>query len=73
MLESIWLPPNHPSYLTILSLPLYHPFVYQILSLRHWLQHCCEGYSADTAQMNAWKECYAYDIALATANSAAAT
>jgi len=34
------------------SLRVYLSFVYQILILFHWLQHCCEGYSVDMAQMN---------------------
>jgi hypothetical protein len=55
------------------SLRVYLSFVYQILSLHHWLQHCCEGYSADTAQMNTWKGSYACDIALSTAYLAAAS
>jgi hypothetical protein len=36
-------------------------------------RHCGEGYSKDTAQMNAWKWSYAYDIALSTSNLAAAS
>jgi hypothetical protein len=36
-------------------------------------EHCCEGYSARTAQMNTYKGSYAYDIALSTANLTAAS
>jgi hypothetical protein len=73
VLESIWLPLNPPSYITILS-PCLYPFsVYQIVSLFHkLLQHSYEGYYTDTAEMNARKAIYAYDIALSTANLAAA-
>jgi len=56
----------------ILSQCLYLSFVSQILSLLHQLQHCGEGYSADTAQLNAWMGSYAYVIALSTTNLAAA-
>ena len=35
------------------------------------MQYCAESYSADTARMNTWKGCYAYDIAISTANLAA--
>jgi len=50
------------------SLHVYLSFVYQILSLLHWLQHCCEEYSSDTVQMNTWKASYAYNIAISTPN-----
>jgi len=52
---------------------MYLSFVYQILTLIHWLEQCCEGYSADTAQMNSWNGSYAYYIALSTAKLAAAS
>jgi hypothetical protein len=55
------------------SLRVYLSFVYQILSLLHWLQHCCEGNSVDTAEINTWKGSYACDIAFLTANLAAAS
>jgi len=58
---------------SLLSLCMYLSFVYQILSLLYWLQHYCERYSADMAQMNTWNGCYAFDIALSTANLAAAS
>jgi len=58
---------------TSVSLCEYLSFVYQILSLLHWLQYCCEEYSADTAQMNTSNESYTYDITLSTANLAAAS
>jgi len=58
---------------TPVSLRMYLFFLYQILFLLHWLQHCCEGYSADTAQMNTWQGSYAYNIALSTTNLAAAS
>jgi len=61
----IFCPPVPPS--------VYLSFVYQILSLLHHLQHCCEGYSADMAQRNTWKGCHPYDIPLLTANIAAAS
>jgi hypothetical protein len=75
-LMSAWLNKITPesSYITILSLRIDLSFVYQILSLFHsLLQHCCEGYSADTAQINAWRRSYAYNIALLTANIAVAS
>jgi len=55
------------------SLSVYLYLVYQILSLLCRLRHCCEGYSADTAQMDTWKGSYAYNIALSTANLPAAS
>jgi len=72
MPESIRLPLNHPSYLTILSLHLYLSFVYEIPPLLHLLQHWYEVYSAYMVQMSAWKGSYAYEIALSTTNLAAA-
>jgi len=53
------------------SLCVYPSLVYQIISLLHRQQHCWEGYSAHSAQMNTWKGSYAYNIALLTANLAA--
>jgi len=54
------------------SLRMYLSLLYQILTLLYWLQHCVEEYSADTAQINTWKGCYANDIALSTTNLATA-
>jgi len=87
VLESIKFPLRYPLYFTNLSLCLYlytfisMPvsvqlnliFVYRILYILNCLQHCCEGYSADTAQMNTWKGCYAYNIALLTTTFASAS
>jgi len=46
---------------------------YTKFSLLCLLQHCCEGYSADTAQVNSWEGSYAYDIALSSADLAVAS
>jgi hypothetical protein len=72
VLESIRIPLNHTLYITIPFLCLYLSFVHQNLYLFcKLLQHCCEGYSADTALMNAWLGDYAYNMALSTTNLAA--
>jgi hypothetical protein len=47
--------------------------VHEILSLLPWLEYCCVGYSADTAQRNTLKGSYAYNIALLTTNLASAS
>jgi len=61
------------SFSTPVSPRMYVSFVYQILSLLHWLQHRFEGYSAGTAQMNTWKGSCACNITLSTTNLAAAS
>jgi len=73
VLESIQLPLNDRSYLTIISLRLYLFFLYQIHSPHYSLQHCCTRYSADMAQMNASRGSYDYDIASSATNWSAAS
>jgi len=59
------------SFSTPVALHRYLFFIYQILTCIHWLQHCLEGLSVDTAQMDTWKGSYTYDIASLTGNLAA--
>jgi len=42
-------------------------------SLLYLLQHCSEGYSAHTAQMNAWKGSYSYNSVWSTITLASAS